>query len=83
MSKLKRLANQKLSPIGSEEEKKILFKKVEELDSSISELSKNTEDLKHDVHELKSIGMESTLWAEDARSRLRQFNKPRYVLCLF
>ncbi|XP_026285827.1 nuclear pore complex protein Nup214 isoform X1 [Frankliniella occidentalis] len=79
LGKLKSLVNQSLPPIGTDEEKKKLLRMSEDLDSFIKELSKSVDDLKHDSHDVKSIGMEASLWVEDAKSRLRQFNKPSYL----
>lgn len=77
LKKLKKLVTQELPPIGSDEEKKQIIKMSQELDSFIVELSKSVEDLRHDVYEVKAVGSEAILWAEDAKSRLQQFSKPR------
>lgn len=82
MKKLKGLVTQALPPIGSDEEKRELVRMSENLDSSIVELSKSVEDLKHDVHDVKSLSMEASLWVEDTKSRLRQLSKPRFDLSL-
>lgn len=79
LNKLKKLVTQELPPIGSDEEKKHIIKISQELDSFILELSKGVEDLGHDIYEVKSVGSEAKLWAEDAKSRLQQFSKPRSV----